>query len=114
MAFSRHLSGSVILNFDFEFNFILVTNLKIALNKGDEIFTFASNTLMEYDDLKLYFMSGGSESNPTVVPNMNKMVDLLRLIGYDKIKSLVQADGTHQEWFWNREFPSAYEYLFLN
>jgi hypothetical protein len=43
---------------------------------------------------------------------MNKMVQLLNAKGYDKMKSAVKEDGTHQEWFWNREFPSAYDYLF--
>ena len=57
-------------------------------------------------------MCGGSENNPTTVSNMNKMVQLLNAKGYDKMKSAVKEDGTHQEWFWNREFPFAYDYLF--
>ena len=80
---------------------------------SDEIYTFASDMSQEYDNFKLYFMCGGSESQ-SMVPDMNKMVDKLRLRGFNKIKSLVQPDGNHQEWFWKREFPASYDYLYLN
>ena len=77
-----------------------------------ELYTFALSKSQEYDNLKLYFMCGGSEYE-SMAPNMNDMVDKLRSRGFNKIKSLVQPDGNHQEWLWRREFPAAYEYLFL-
>ena len=80
---------------------------------SDELFTFASTKIQEYDNLKLYFMCGGQEY-ASMVPNMNAMIEKLRLQGFNKIKSLVQQDGNHQEWFWKREFPAAYDYLFLD
>ena len=58
-------------------------------------------------------MCGGSESQ-SMVPDMSKMVDKLHTKGFNKMKSVVQQDGNHQEWFWKREFPAAYDYLFLN
>ncbi len=79
---------------------------------NDEIYNFALSTVKEYDDIKIYFMCGGSESQ-SMVPDMNKMVNLMRDKGFGKIKSVIQTDGNHQEWFWKREFPAAYDYLFL-
>ncbi len=49
-----------------------------------------------------------------MVPDMQNMNDLLGTIGYTagNRKLLVQADGKHKEWFWGREFPAAYQWLF--
>ncbi len=49
-----------------------------------------------------------------MVPDMQNMNDLLGTIGYssNNRKLLVQADGKHKEWFWGREFPAAYQWLF--
>ena len=80
---------------------------------SEEIYRFALDTDRLYDDIKLYFV-GGALENVNLVPNMIRMVDQLRYKGYTKIKYLVELDGVHQEWFWNREFPKAYEYLYLN
>jgi predicted alpha/beta superfamily hydrolase len=80
---------------------------------SDEIYNFALNTTKQYDDIKFYFMCGGSESQ-SMVPDMNKMVNIMKANGFDKTKSVVQPDGNHQEWFWKREYPAAYNYLFQN
>ena len=80
---------------------------------SEEIYKFALDTDRLYDDIKLYFV-GGALENVNLVPNMIRMVDQLRYKGYTKIKYLVELDGVHQEWFWGREFPKAYEYLYLN
>ena len=80
---------------------------------SDEIYNFALNTNKQYDDIKFYFMCGGSESQ-SMVPDMNKTVNMMKANGFDKTKSVVQTDGNHQEWFWKREYPAAYNYLFQN
>jgi hypothetical protein len=28
------------------------------------------------------------------------------------LRSLLPADGAHSEWFWRREFPAAYRWLY--
>lgn len=45
------------------------------------------------------------------------MVDTLDTAGHDiatDVRSLLPADGAHSEWFWRREFPAAYQWLFDN
>ena len=79
---------------------------------SSEIYSFLVNEfIFKYDDTRLYFVCGGLEST-TMASDMEKMVTLLRTIGYHNIQSVVKADGTHSEWFWRREFPAAYRYLF--
>jgi metallo-beta-lactamase class B len=43
------------------------------------------------------------------------MVDTLKAAGFDvarDVRSLLPAEGAHSEWFWRREFPAAYQWLF--
>ena len=43
------------------------------------------------------------------------MVETLVARGYQPGKTLTAAispDGKHSEWFWRREFPAAYQWLF--
>lgn len=70
-----------------------------------------NEAITKYDDTRLYFVCGARESS-SMVTDMDKMVNLLRVLGYQNIKSVVKDDGTHSEWFWKREFPDAYRYLF--
>ena len=44
-----------------------------------------------------------------------RMLDTLAVAGFDtttEVRSVVRADGKHAEWFWRREFPTAYLWLF--
>ncbi len=44
-----------------------------------------------------------------------KMAETLAAAGFDtttEVRSVVRADGKHAEWFWRREFPAAYLWLF--
>ena len=42
------------------------------------------------------------------------MTTLLRNAGFstEEVKSVVQSDGAHAEWFWAREFGAGYQWLF--
>ena len=80
---------------------------------SDQIYSVMTNDfILKFDDTRLYFVCGEKESE-TMVPKMNEMVTLLRILGYRNIQSVVKADGTHSEWFWRREFTPAYQYLFV-
>jgi alpha-amylase len=69
---------------------------------------------------RIYMVMGGKEGDtPDVfVHDAQRMADTLRAAGFDSggsaVINLVKADGTHSEWFWRREFPVAYEWLFQN
>lgn len=44
-----------------------------------------------------------------------RMAETLAAAGFDtttEVRSIVRADGRHAEWFWRREFPAAYQWLF--
>ncbi len=64
-------------------------------------------------DMKFYFVSGTTEST-TMAPQMMDMRDSLINEGLNasRIDLLTFADGQHSEWFWAREFPAAYQWLF--
>lgn len=80
---------------------------------SDKIYSiFTNDFIIKYDDTRLYFVCGNQESI-TMVPDMSSMVNLVRLVGYKNVNSVVKADGTHSEWFWKREFPASYDWLFL-
>ena len=66
-----------------------------------------------------YFASGGREGPPEnpgiVVQGQRMMIDTLAAAGFRRGAELFDSapeDGTHQEWFWRREFPAAYRWLF--
>ena len=62
---------------------------------------------------KFYFVCGPKESE-TMQPLMAAWRDELRVEGVpaSHISWHAPADGQHQEWFWRREFPAAYQWLF--
>jgi len=69
---------------------------------------------------RFYFVSGLNEGEPgpllRAIPlGQHAMVDTLAAAGFDiaaDVRSLVPADAAHAEWFWRREFPAAYRWLF--
>lgn len=65
---------------------------------------------------RFYFVAGGLETNDGSQGRDQKMVvDSLVAAGFPvdtAIRSFVPADGRHSEWFWRREFPAAYQWLF--
>ncbi|MEN0006467.1 MAG: alpha/beta hydrolase-fold protein [Bacteroidota bacterium] len=64
-------------------------------------------------DVRIYFVAGQSES-ATMVPNMQAMYNTCINAGFsaEELFFLTHADGAHSEWYWRREFPAAYEWLF--
>lgn len=66
-------------------------------------------------DARVYFLAGGQEP-ASVATNMNAVADAMLQAGFGPNEQLrlVPADGQHAEWFWRREFPAAYQWLFQN
>ncbi len=72
--------------------------------------------------VRFYFDMGASEGltdpglgDSAMVRSQRAMVDSLARAGVDTardVRAVVRADGQHKEWFWRREFPAAYLYLF--
>jgi predicted alpha/beta superfamily hydrolase len=49
--------------------------------------------------------------------SLQAMVDTLAAAGVDRaadVRAVLPADGAHAEWFWRREFPAAYRWLFAD
>jgi hypothetical protein len=65
------------------------------------------------DEMKLYTIASQNEG-PQMVSGVNDMNDLLYQVGFteDELYKNVHSDGAHSEWYWAREFGSAYEWLF--
>ena len=63
--------------------------------------------------MKVYFVSGANESKD-MVPDMKMYDSLLISKGLDSSARflIVKNDGAHSEWFWKREFPAAFNFLF--
>lgn len=68
---------------------------------------------------RMYFVSGGMEGPPErrriVVDDQQRMVDTLAAAGWrvgTDVHAAAPDDGQHSEWFWRREFPAAYRWLF--
>jgi metallo-beta-lactamase class B len=65
---------------------------------------------------RLYFISGALEgSSPSAyVRDQDRMIETLAARGFkdSELRALIREDGTHTEWFWRREFPAAYQWLF--
>jgi predicted alpha/beta superfamily hydrolase len=65
------------------------------------------------DNMRIYFVAGSQEST-SMVPNINQMTTTLTNAQFDaeEIQTVIKIDGQHSEWFWKREFPAAYKWLF--
>lgn len=65
--------------------------------------------------LKIDLVAGEMESS-TMVPNMEAMYNTLLEAGFstDEIRITSHPDGEHSEWYWRREFPGTYQWLFQN
>jgi predicted alpha/beta superfamily hydrolase len=63
---------------------------------------------------KFYFVCGPKESE-TMLPLTVSWRNTLRAVGgvpAANLRLTTPADGEHKEWFWQREFPAAYRWLF--
>ncbi|MBV9880004.1 MAG: hypothetical protein JO180_05875 [Gemmatirosa sp.] len=65
---------------------------------------------------RYYFVSGALETpDGSVARDQREMVDTLVAAGLPlgrAVRSVVRDDGRHAEWFWRRELPAAYGWLF--
>ena len=71
---------------------------------------------------RFYFDTGLDEGTAelglpyrSMARSLQAMVDSLAAAGVDTaadVRALLPADGVHAEWFWRREFPAAYRFLF--
>jgi len=66
---------------------------------------------------RIYIVTGGQEGDTPEVyaRDHQRMVDTLVAAGFTvghDVEGALRADGKHAEWFWRREFPTAYEWLF--
>ncbi len=67
------------------------------------------------EDIRVYFVAGHNESSG-MIPDILHMQEILVAQGVDasNVKVVDELDGAHSEWFWAREYPDAYEWLFEN
>lgn len=79
---------------------------------SDSLYAFASASTPN-QGLKLAFLCDDTESDE-MVPDMLRMKNLLLNKGIDSTNCSynIKTDGAHSEWFWKREFPAAFEFLF--
>jgi predicted alpha/beta superfamily hydrolase len=70
---------------------------------------------------RVYFIAGADEENNGnqsnyVVEDMQEVADAMVTAGFNATEKSfnVIPDGKHSEWFWAREFPDAYEWLFAD
>ncbi|HEY0777008.1 MAG TPA: alpha/beta hydrolase-fold protein [Gemmatirosa sp.] len=65
---------------------------------------------------RLYFVVGAQETaDGQPARDQQEVVDTLTAAGYPTgvaDTSIVRTDGQHAEWFWRREFPAAYAWLY--
>lgn len=64
--------------------------------------------------MKIYMMCGTPEGNGSVEIDMNLMFNTLVSAGFSnqEVKVVTKTDGQHSEWFWKREYPDGYQWLF--
>ncbi|MFK7776089.1 MAG: alpha/beta hydrolase-fold protein [Saprospiraceae bacterium] len=79
---------------------------------SNESFTHVTTTGKQHP-MKIYTIIGELEGN-THVDNVNQMEDTFLDAGFtaDELNTTIHNDGQHSEWYWAREFPAAYEWLF--
>lgn len=65
------------------------------------------------DPMRLYFVASQNESNQ-MIPDMIEMKDAFVQQGVPaaETNAVNHPDGAHSEWFWAREFPEVYTWLF--
>jgi metallo-beta-lactamase class B len=65
---------------------------------------------------RFYFLCGLMETQPAdrLAKLQQQMVESLVVAGFklEDLRSVASPDGQHAEWFWRREFPAAYKWLF--
>ena len=86
-----------------------------ALWFSPAIFSYAAAADPRRPRPRFYFVTGAREgAAPEVyVRDQRRMVDTLAALGFrEEVSAAIRPDGEHAEWFWRREFPAAYQWLF--
>jgi metallo-beta-lactamase class B len=87
-----------------------------ALWFSPSIFSYAAAADPRRPRSRFYFVTGAREgAAPEVyVRDQGRMVETLAALGFrdGELSAAIRPDGQHAEWFWRREFPAAYEWLF--
>ncbi|NEX91749.1 alpha/beta hydrolase-fold protein [Caulobacter sp. 17J65-9] len=84
----------------------------------DHVLALAATPRAKRYDQRIWFVSGGAETNTSspfsVGEDQAATVAALARAGFApaSLNASVPADGQHSEWFWRREFPAAYRWLF--
>ncbi|MFL5381619.1 MAG: alpha/beta hydrolase-fold protein [Longimicrobiaceae bacterium] len=83
---------------------------------ADSVLAFARRSHPR-EGQRFWFVTGAHEGDtPEVYVNdQRRMIDTLAAAGFRvgvQVDSAIRADGTHAEWFWRREFPLAFRWLF--
>jgi predicted alpha/beta superfamily hydrolase len=63
---------------------------------------------------KYFFLAGGQES-ANLISQVNQMVGVMSDAGFtqEELRFDIHPNGQHSEWFWAQEFPTAFEWLFM-
>lgn len=79
---------------------------------SDSVYTFTS-TQGHQENMKFYFLAGEQES-AGMIPDMQSVMTTMQTHGFlqNEMTLVTKADGQHSEWFWKREFPEAFKWLF--
>ena len=87
-----------------------------------QLFAMARAYRRRASPTRFYFDTGLNEGTTelglpyrAMAHSLQAMVDTLAAAGVDTaadVRALLPADGAHAEWFWRREFPAAYRWLF--
>lgn len=79
---------------------------------SDSIYQHITHTGI-HQEMKIYFVAGTTESS-TMISDMQAVYDTLVSAGESvaDMDFISSPDGAHSEWFWAREYPAAYDWLF--
>lgn len=80
----------------------------------DEIYQHTKDTRKEFPQ-KLYILGGQNEGGSMAL-KINEMHNVLlnKEYGAEEVLKEIHLDGEHSEWYWRREFPEVYKWLFGN
>ncbi len=81
---------------------------------SDSIYTYVTDQSAP-QPVRIYFVAGRYESTD-MVPDIKSMYTTMVTAGFtaDELDTVIKTDGQHAEWFWAREFPDCYKWLFEN
>ena len=80
------------------------------------VYEFARKSGKPRRDARIFFIAGALETKDgEPARDQRAMVDTLVGAGWRRdvnVRSIISDDGKHSEWFWRREFPAAFLWLF--